>query len=119
MKLLHISLIALTGELVFVGNLALARPTTCWFQQTTGAASSPASSCDVQRVGCGYTISSYCEYRLKTDGITRTISLYEDNYAEVVVSGKRYKARWKNDNDGDTVLTFSDGSWFAFKLPYP
>jgi len=113
MKLLYYSIIALASELAFIGNLAIAGPSTCWFQQTTGARRSPASYCDVQRVGQPGELV----YRLVTDGITRTIYLEHGGYAEVLLSGKRYKPRWRYDNQGDIMLTFPDGSWFAFRIP--
>ena len=113
MKLSLFIAIGMAGTLLMPQYQALARPSTCWFQQTTGARRSPASYCDVKRVGQPGEVV----YRLITDGVTRMVYLEHGGYAEVLLGGKRYKPRWKFDDEGDTVLTFPDGSWFVFRVP--
>lgn len=112
MRMLLFKAIGIAVTLLMPQYMALARPSTCWFQQTTGARRSPASYCDVKRVGQPGELV----YRLITDGVTRMIYIEHGGYAEVLLGGKRYKPRWRYDNQGDIMLTFPDGSWFVFRV---
>lgn len=106
-------LIGMTSTTLMPQSIVQARPTTCWFQQVTDAPKAPASYCDVTKTGEHRSGL----FRLTTDGVTRIIYLERGGYAMVSLSGKLYTARWKYDKEGDVMLTFSDGSWFAFKMP--
>jgi len=87
---------------------ALARPTPCWFQQTVNARRLPPSTCDLISVGND-------TWKLTSkDGLLRTIRLFRDGEASVVLNGGIYRANWVRDSKGDVRIIFSD-SEFIFK----
>ena len=88
---------------------ATAKPTPCWFQQRVNAARLPASTCDIRA-------TSNNTWKLtSTDGLVRTIRLFSDGEATVVLNGDIYRARWVRDGQGDVRIIFSD-SEFIFRL---
>ena len=88
---------------------AAAKPTPCWFQQRVNAARLPASTCDIRA-------TSNNTWKLTSnDGLVRTIRLFSDGEATVVLNGGIYRARWVRDDQGDVRIIFSD-SEFIFRL---
>lgn len=88
---------------------ATAKPTPCWFQQRVNAARLPASTCDIRA-------TSNNTWKLTSnDGLVRTIRLFSDGEATVVLNGDIYSARWVRDGQGDVRIIFSD-SEFIFRL---
>ena len=88
---------------------ATAKPTPCWFQQRVNAARLPASTCDIRA-------TSNNTWKLTSnDGLVRTIRLFSDGEATVVLNGDIYRARWVRDGQGDVRIIFSD-SEFIFRL---
>ena len=88
---------------------ATAKPTPCWFQQRVNAARLPASTCDIRA-------TSNNTWKLTSnDGLVRTIKLFSDGEATVVLNGGTYRARWVRDDQGDVRIIFSD-SEFIFRL---
>ena len=88
---------------------AAAKPTPCWFQQRVNAARLPASTCDIRA-------TSNNTWKLTSnDGLVRTIRLFSDGEATVVLDGGIYRARWVRDVQGDIRIIFSD-SEFIFRL---
>jgi len=103
---------AIVRSLVLAGALltppALAKPTPCWFQQTVNAQRLPRSTCDLRSVGNGtWKLTS-------NDGLVRTIRLFDDGEATVVLNGGIYRANWLRDGKGDVRIIFSD-SEFIFR----
>ena len=88
---------------------AAAEPTPCWFQQRVNAARLPASTCDIRATGNNtWKLTS-------NDGLVRTIRLFSDGEATVVLNGGIYRANWVRDDQGDIRIIFSD-SEFIFRL---
>ena len=129
MKMSLFRAVGIASTLLMSQYMALAGPSSCWFQQTTGARRSPSSYCDVEKFGTPQTQKGLprwqfpISYRVITDGVTRTINLGKPVYfgpggnAEVLIGLEQYTARWELNDDGDVILIFSDGSWFAFRIP--
>lgn len=94
---------------VLLAAPASARPTPCWFQQRVNAPRLPASTCEIRAAGKNtWKLTS-------NDGLVRTIRLFADGEATVVLNGGIYRANWRRDNQGDVRIIFSD-SEFIFRL---
>ncbi len=103
---------AIVRILVLAGALltppAFAKPTQCWFQQTENAKSLPPSTCDLRAVG------SDTSKLTSNDGMVRTIRLFHDGVAIVVLNDVIYRSNWLRDGKGDIRIIFSD-SEFIFR----
>ena len=88
---------------------ASAKPTLCWFQQRVNAPRLPASTCEIRATGNNtWKLTS-------NDGLVRTIRLFPDGEATVVLNGGIYRANWMRDAQNDVRIIFSD-SEFIFRL---
>lgn len=85
---------------------------TCWFQMQPGAESLEGFQCAVSsRVNAnGHTIYDVVE----PNGLKRSIVLWQDKSAEVLINGQRYLGTWLEDEDGDIRVSVSGGV-FAFR----
>ncbi|CAI8156058.1 MAG: Uncharacterised protein [Prochlorococcus marinus str. MIT 9215] len=92
-----------------MGVPAMAKPTPCWFQQTRNAARLPPATCQLYSTGQNtWKLTS-------NDGLIRTIRLFEDGDATVVLNGGIYRGSWVRDRQGDVRIIFRD-SEFIFRL---
>ena len=94
-------------------SAAKASPSVCWFQQDTGAQTSPPSECEVARVGGPGDVT----YRVVSRGTVRIITIESDLVAWVVLNGRTYRAKLSFDKERDHWLKFPDGSWFVLRVP--
>ena len=112
MRLIKLSIFCIFFVLQF-DSAAKASPSVCWFQQRTGVQTAPPSECDVTRVGGPGDVT----YRVVSRGTVRIITIESDLVAWVVLNGRTYRAKLSFDKERDHSLTFSDGSWFVFRVP--
>ena len=91
-----------------------AEPVSCWFQMTEGSEQLKGFNCRVSsRVNQnGHTVYDVVE----PGGLIRTVVLWEDQKAEVIVKGEPFVGQWRRDEDGDIQVTVNGGV-FAFALP--
>ncbi|WP_172637138.1 S1C family serine protease [Cyanobium gracile] len=85
---------------------------TCWFQLTQDSTDLAPSRCSVtsRRNANGHLVYDVIE----PNGTTRTVVLWNDDSAEVILEGKRYLGRWEKDQDGDFQVHLDQGT-FAFR----
>ncbi len=95
-------------------NINMEENPKCWFQQDVGG-DLEAANCFV---GSRKNNNDHLVYDLTeiVSGLKRTIVLWEDEKAEVILRGKVYQGRWWTDSDGDVRVRVNDGV-FAFVLP--
>ena len=110
--MIRLSIFSLFLVLQFYSG-AKASPSVCWFQQSTGAQTSPPSECEVARVGGPGDVT----YRVVSRGTVRIITIESDLVAWVVLNGRIYRAKLSFDKERDHWLKFPDGSWFVFRVP--
>ena len=51
-------------------------------------------------------------------GLSRTMVLWEEHTAEVMISGQSHPASWQRDDDGDIQVSVNRSGVFVFVLPY-
>jgi hypothetical protein len=88
----------------------------CWFQQE-GGGELEAANCFIgsRKNNNGHLVYDLTE---TVSGLKRTIVLWEDEKAEVILMGKVHQARWWTDSDSDgDVRVRVNGGVFAFILP--
>lgn len=85
---------------------------TCWFQLSQDSTDLEPSRCSVttRRNVNGHLVYDVIE----PNGTTRTVVLWNDDSAEVILQGKRYLGRWNKDQDGDFQVHLDQGT-FAFR----
>ena len=106
---MRFSVLASFAAVILLAAPAAAKPTLCWFQQRVNASRLPASTCEIQAKGNNtWKLTS-------NDGLVRTIRLFPDGEATVVLNGGIYRANWMRDNQNDIRIIFSD-SEFSFRL---
>jgi len=90
----------------------IATGATCWFQMQQDAERLEGYSCTVtsRKNANGHTVFDVVE----PGGLTRTVVLWEDKSAEVLLNGNRYDGQWAEDEDGDIRVRL-DGGAFAFR----
>ena len=90
----------------------IASGATCWFQMQQDAERLEGFRCAVssRKNANGHTVFDVVE----PGGLTRTVVLWEDKSAEVLLNGKRYDGQWAEDEDGDIRVRL-DGGVFAFR----
>lgn len=84
---------------------------TCWFQMQPGAKRLEGYRCNVisRKNANGHNVYDVIE----PGGLTRTVVLWNDDTAEVLLNGKRYEGRWQRD-DEDNIYVDAAGGVFAF-----
>lgn len=87
---------------------------TCWFQMEPGASALQGSRCRVssRRNANGHTVFDVEE----PGGLVRSVLLWGDHSAEVLINGERFEGQWQEDADGDVRVQVGDGV-FAFRYP--
>ena len=102
----------LLGAGVFAGPAHAGRP-NCWFQMQPGAQSLDPVACRVaeRSNSNGHRVYDVVE----NDGYKRTVVLWDNARAEVLVEGKNLKASWEVDQDGDVFLSMDSGGKWAFR----
>ena len=109
MKSMRALTVATFTVFIWLVQPAAAKPTLCWFQQRVNAARLPAATCDIRA-------ESNNTWKLTSnDGLVRTIRLFNDGEATVLLNGGIYRAKWARDEQGDVRIIFSD-SEFIFRL---
>ena len=95
-------------------NVSMGNNPKCWFQQDVGG-ELEAANCLVasRKNNNGHLVYDLTE---TVSGLKRTIVLWEDEKAEVILKGKAYNASWWTDPDGDVRIRVNGGV-FAFVLP--
>jgi len=95
-------------------NMIMEEKPKCWFQQDDGG-DLEAANCFVgtRKNNNGHLVYDLTE---TVSGLKRTIVLWEDEKAEVILKGQVYQGRWWTDSDGD-VRVKVNGGVFAFVLP--
>jgi serine protease Do len=90
----------------------IASGATCWFQMQRDAERLEGFRCAVtsRKNANGHTVFDVVE----PGGLTRTVVLWEDKSAEVLLDGSRYEAQWAEDDDGDIRVRL-EGGVFAFR----
>ena len=90
----------------------IASGATCWFQMERHAERLEGFRCAVtsRKNVNGHTVFDVVE----PGGLTRTVVLWEDKSAEVLLNGSRYEAQWAEDDDGDIRVRL-EGGVFAFR----
>jgi len=76
---------------------------TCWFQMQPGAERLKGYQCNIssRKNANGHTVFDVVE----PGGLTRTVVLWEDKSAEVLLNGRSYEGEWLQDTDGDIRVT--------------
>lgn len=89
-------------------------PTTCWFQMEEGSPAFTGFACAIstRRNANGHKVHDVIE----PGGRRRTLVLWDDGSAEVLLDGDRYNASWEKDADGDIRVSVNDGV-FIVRLP--
>ncbi len=84
---------------------------TCWFQMDDGSDRLEGFSCRVtsRRNANGHLVYDVVE----PGGLSRTIVLWNDKSAEVIIKGSQYDGTWKEDQEGDIRVRVGSGE-FAF-----
>ena len=95
-------------------NVNMEENPKCWFQQNDGE-ELVAANCIVgsRKNNNGHLVYDLTEI---VSGLKRTIVLWEDEKAEVILKDKVYQGRWWTDSDGDVRIGVNGGV-FAFVLP--
>ena len=95
-------------------NMIMEEKPKCWFQQDDGG-DLEAANCfvGIRKNNNGHLVYDLTE---TVSGLKRTIVLWEDEKAEVILKGQVYQGRWWTDSDGD-VRVKVNGGVFAFVLP--
>lgn len=90
----------------------IATGATCWFQMQQDADRLEGYRCTVssRKNANGHTVFDVVE----PGGLTRTVVLWEDKSAEVLLNGSRYEGEWTEDEDGDIRVRL-EGGVFAFR----
>jgi S1-C subfamily serine protease len=90
----------------------IASGATCWFQMERDAERLEGFRCAVtsRKNANGHTVFDVVE----PGGLTRTVVLWEDKSAEVLLNGHRYEAQWSEDDEGDIRVRL-EGGVFAFR----
>ena len=85
---------------------------TCWFQMQQGAERLEGYRCTVnaRKNANGHDVFDVIE----PGGLARTVVLWNDKSAEVLLKGQRYEGRWSEDNEGDIRVDLEGGT-FAFR----
>ena len=85
---------------------------TCWFQMQSDAERLDGFRCKVSsRVNAnGHKVFDVVE----PNGLERTVVLWEDKTAEVLINGQRYEGEWLKDDEGDVRVNVNGGV-FAFR----
>lgn len=85
---------------------------SCWFELQTDADNLQGFECKVtSRTNAdGHTVFDVEE----PSGLKRTVLLWENQTAEVLLHGHRYEGQWNEDSDGD-IHVHLDGGSFAFR----
>lgn len=85
---------------------------TCWFQSEPGSDQLDGYSCNVSsRTNAnGHKVYDVIE----PGGLLRTVVLWENQTAEVLLNGKRYEGQWQKDDEGD-IRVDVNGGVFAFR----
>jgi S1-C subfamily serine protease len=84
---------------------------TCWFQMDSSSDRLQGFNCKIssRRNANGHLVFDVVE----PGGLSRTIVLWEDKSAEVILKGSRYEGTWLEDKEGDIRVQL-DGGEFAF-----
>jgi serine protease Do len=87
---------------------------TCWFQRAAGSDQLEGSLCRVSsRINSnGHTVFDVVE----PSGLSRTVVLWEEGVAEVILKGQTYRGEWLKDADSDIRIDINGGV-FAFSPP--
>jgi len=90
----------------------IASGATCWFQMERDAQRLEGFRCSVtsRKNVNGHTVFDVVE----PQGLTRTVVLWENKRAEVLLNGSRYQGKWEEDEDGDIRVQLQGGV-FAFR----
>ena len=90
----------------------IASGATCWFQMQQEADRLEGFRCAVtsRKNANGHTVFDVVE----PGGLSRTVVLWEDKSAEVLLNGNRYEGQWTEDDDGDIRVRLAGGV-FAFR----
>ena len=111
-------LLTIAASTVFLGAVVYAEPANagrdrCWFQMKPNAPALDPVSCRIsERTNSnGHRVYDVIE----GDGYTRTVVLWGNARAEVLVEGKNLKGDWQVDADGDVRISMDAGGDWAFK----
>jgi S1-C subfamily serine protease len=85
---------------------------TCWFQMESSSSRLEGYQCNVasRKNANGHQVFDVVE----PGGLTRTVVLWEDKSAEVLLNGQRYVGEWEEDEEGD-IRVKVNGGVFAFR----
>jgi serine protease Do len=85
---------------------------TCWFQMQADSERLEGFRCDVSsRTNAnGHTVFDVVE----PNGLKRTVVLWQDKTAEVLINGESYEGEWLEDDEGDIRVRVGGGV-FAFR----
>ena len=85
---------------------------TCWFQMQQNADRLKGFQCTVtsRKNRNGHTVFDVVE----PGGLKRTVVLWANKSAEVLLNGQTYQGEWREDSDGDIRVTVGGGT-FAFR----
>ena len=85
---------------------------SCWFQMQTDSERLEGFRCDVssRKNANGHTVFDVVE----PNGQKRTVVLWQDKTAEILINGQRYEGEWLEDDEGDFRVTVNGGV-FAFR----
>ncbi|MCP9810266.1 trypsin-like peptidase domain-containing protein [Cyanobium sp. HWJ4-Hawea] len=85
---------------------------TCWFQMHQEAENLKGFRCAVtsRKNANGHTVFDVVE----PGGLSRSVVLWQDKSAEVLLNGTRYEGQWTEDKDGDIRVRL-EGGVFAFR----
>jgi len=88
---------------------------TCWFQMYPASERLEGFSCSIssRKNANGHDVFDIVE----PGGLTRTVVLWRDKTAEVLLKGRRYEGQWAEDEDGDIRVNL-DGGVFAFRYQH-
>ena len=97
-----------------VSNRSTDRRGSCWFQQKRKGELVP-SDCSVssRRNSNGHLVYDVVESQ---GNFKRTVVLWDESKAEVILRNKVYQGSWRTDKDGDVRVSVSGGI-FAFAIP--
>ena len=85
---------------------------TCWFQMEADSERLEGFRCSIssRRNANGHLVFDVVE----PSGLQRTVVLWQDKTAEVLINGQRFEGEWLEDNEGDIRVTVNGGV-FAFR----
>ena len=112
------NLLTIAASTIFLGAIIYAEPASagqdkCWFQMKPNASALDPVSCRIsERTNSnGHRVYDVIE----SDGYTRTVVLWGNARAEVLVEGKNLNGDWQVDTEGDVRISMDAGGDWAFK----